>query len=336
MLLIRLLPISLVLITNTWLLKSVRSDALSRYKHSLALRADRELSRLAGEPCTVSGVFLSRLQLRSVSAVQHRPPAAHSRTATSRTAPRSIRSAPAVCTGECKFHTGARRVAPSGNDKGGWGNSGDVALRAGGRHAKLLGQFYEKNYNNHERDSNYVGIDATKQPGMLVPKDTRHSVSEGHTRSSRDSRSRFARSLDVKPRNVDEDNTRWRKVSPDSSTDSRGLQAPHALQQGDADNQSPTMTPKNLAEDYSGEVEEPDAPASLPVDSWGSPVPRVPPSWMTALYFNGRREQLKVKLSDGEELPRARFSLELWVKPEGGQSNPAVIAGGCKLVITAS
>ncbi|KAF7222859.1 pappalysin 2 [Nothobranchius furzeri] len=48
---------------------------------------------------------------------------------------------------------------------------------------------------------------------------------------------------------------------------------------------------------------------------------------MTALYFRGHWEQLKVKLAEGVELPRARFSLELWVKPEGGQSNPAVIAG---------
>uniref|UniRef100_A0A8C9Z982 Pappalysin 2 n=1 Tax=Sander lucioperca TaxID=283035 RepID=A0A8C9Z982_SANLU len=75
---------------------------------------------------------------------------------------------------------------------------------------------------------------------------------------------------------------------------------------------------------------EADTPANLPVgssSSWGNPVPRVPPSWMTALYFSGRREQLKVKPAAGVELPRAKFSLELWVKPEGGQSNPAVIAG---------
>uniref|UniRef100_A0A3Q3MW81 Pappalysin 2 n=1 Tax=Labrus bergylta TaxID=56723 RepID=A0A3Q3MW81_9LABR len=95
--------------------------------------------------------------------------------------------------------------------------------------------------------------------------------------------------------------------------------------------QSSTGTPVDGTEDYSGEVEEDDdPPASLPVGSsspWGSPVPRVPPSWMTALYFSGRREQLKVKPAAGVELPRAKFSLELWVKPEGGQSNPAVIAG---------
>ncbi|KAM6918678.1 pappalysin-2 [Xenentodon cancila] len=48
---------------------------------------------------------------------------------------------------------------------------------------------------------------------------------------------------------------------------------------------------------------------------------------MSALYFGRRREHLKVKLPEGVDLPRAKFSLELWVKPEGGQSNPAVIAG---------
>uniref|UniRef100_A0AAQ4R5I2 Pappalysin 2 n=1 Tax=Gasterosteus aculeatus aculeatus TaxID=481459 RepID=A0AAQ4R5I2_GASAC len=142
----RQLAVFLVLITNTWLLSPVRSDALGRYKRAMARRADGELSRLAGEPCTVSGLWKSRRQARSTSPFQH---------------------------------------------------------------------------------------------------------------------------------------------------------------------QADTL-------------------ASLPGGSsppWGSPVPRVPPSWMTALYFGGRREQLKVTPAAGLELPRDKFSLELWVKPEGGQSNPAVIAG---------
>uniref|UniRef100_A0A3Q0QS71 Pappalysin 2 n=1 Tax=Amphilophus citrinellus TaxID=61819 RepID=A0A3Q0QS71_AMPCI len=158
--LFRLLAVFFVFITNTWLL---RSDALSLYKRALARQADRELSRLAGEPCTVSGVWRSRRQLSSLSPSQHRPPVAR---------PRS--------------HTSRREL-------------------------------------------------------------------------------------------------------------------------------------------YT--VEEAERLASLPAGTWGSPVPRVPPSWMTALYFNGRREQLKVKLPAGVELPRAAFSLELWVKAEGGQTNPAVIAG---------
>uniref|UniRef100_A0A3B4FZG4 Pappalysin 2 n=1 Tax=Pundamilia nyererei TaxID=303518 RepID=A0A3B4FZG4_9CICH len=178
MLLIRLLAVFLVFIANTWLL---RSDALSLYKRSLARQADRELSRLAGEPCAVSGVWRSRRQPSSHSPTQQRPPAARTRTHTSRRELYTVKSA-----------------------------------------------------------------------------------------------------------------------------------------------RSSTATPESVTEDYSDEVQEGDW---LPAGTWGSPVPKVPPSWMTALYFNGRREQLKVKLPAGVELPRATFSLELWVKAEGGQSNPAVIAG---------
>uniref|UniRef100_A0A673GA85 Pappalysin-2-like n=1 Tax=Sinocyclocheilus rhinocerous TaxID=307959 RepID=A0A673GA85_9TELE len=49
--------------------------------------------------------------------------------------------------------------------------------------------------------------------------------------------------------------------------------------------------------------------------------------WMTAMYFGGQAEQLKVNPAFGIDLPRSRFTLELWVKPEGGQNNPAIIAG---------
>uniref|UniRef100_H3C6N9 Pappalysin 2 n=1 Tax=Tetraodon nigroviridis TaxID=99883 RepID=H3C6N9_TETNG len=45
------------------------------------------------------------------------------------------------------------------------------------------------------------------------------------------------------------------------------------------------------------------------------------------MYFGGGREQLKLDPAAGLELPRDKFSLELWLKPEGGQSNPAVVAG---------
>uniref|UniRef100_A0A4W6BSM2 Pappalysin 2 n=1 Tax=Lates calcarifer TaxID=8187 RepID=A0A4W6BSM2_LATCA len=223
MLLIRLLVIFLVLITNTWLLNPVRSDALSRYKRAMARRADRELSRLAGEPCTVSGVWKSRRQPRSLSPSQHRPPAARPRTHTTLRELYTVKSAPAVCAGGCRGDTGVHRV----EEKGGWGHTEDVTVAA-------------------------------------------------------------------------------------------------------EDGYSSTGTVEDGTEDYSGEVEEADLPASLPVGSvppWGTPVPRVPPSWMTALYFSGRREQLKLKPTARVELPRAKFSLELWVKPEGGQSSPAVIAG---------
>ncbi|CAL9682039.1 unnamed protein product [Knipowitschia caucasica] len=44
-----------------------------------------------------------------------------------------------------------------------------------------------------------------------------------------------------------------------------------------------------------------------------------------AVYFTGRGDQLRLK--PGVEIPRGNFTLELWIKPEGGQRSPAVIAG---------
>lgn len=51
-----------------------------------------------------------------------------------------------------------------------------------------------------------------------------------------------------------------------------------------------------------------------------------------AAYFSGVREllQLRVKKRTGlaqELIPRQHFTIELWIKPEGGQSNPTVILG---------
>lgn len=327
MLLIRLLAIFLVLITNTWLLNPVRSDALSRYKRAMARRADRELSRVAGEPCTVSGVWRSRRQPRSLSPSQHRPPAARPRTHTSRRELYTVKSAPAVCAGGCTFDTGVHRVAPAGQDKGVWGDREDAAAGARNGYVTLPERLYDD-----ERDPHQVRVGATQQPGAALLKDAGHTVSSaGHAQSPRSSRSRFIRSShDGTFLYEDDGNSSLEQLSPDSSTDSRGLQVLYRLQLEDGDKQSSTGAPDDATEDYSGEVEEADPTASLPVGGtspWGSPVPRVPPSWMTALYFSGRREQLKVKPAAGVELPRAKFSLELWVKPEGGQNNPSVIAG---------
>ncbi|KAG5271962.1 hypothetical protein AALO_G00160070 [Alosa alosa] len=44
-----------------------------------------------------------------------------------------------------------------------------------------------------------------------------------------------------------------------------------------------------------------------------------------AVYFTGRGDQLRLK--PGVEIPRGNFTFEMWVKPEGGQRSPTVIAG---------
>lgn len=295
MLLIRALAISLVLVTNTWLLNPVRSDGSSRYKRAMAQRADHELSRQAGEPCAAAVVWKSLRQPRSLSSSpsQHRPPATRTRTSRRHT----VRSAPAVCTGDCGLDSGLHRGHEAGR----------------GREVARLAQ---------KRDTDDV---------KHVAYETEHSAQE---QGYAGSHSRFTRSLDYE----EEVNSSWDKTIPGSSAVSREH---HVLYSLDGDLQSSTGAPDY--ENFSGEVEDLDTSArpalhsggsgSSSGPSWGSPVPRVPVSWMTALYFSGGREQLRLKPVTDVELPRAEFSLELWVKPEGGQSNPAVIAGGSHFLI---
>ncbi|XP_043941906.1 pappalysin-2 [Protopterus annectens] len=45
------------------------------------------------------------------------------------------------------------------------------------------------------------------------------------------------------------------------------------------------------------------------------------------LYFSGNGQQLKIHSHLRIDIPRGAFTVEVWVKPEGGQNNPAVIAG---------
>lgn len=78
-------------------------------------------------------------------------------------------------------------------------------------------------------------------------------------------------------------------------------------------------------EEYSGEQEGLQSTAG---EMGRADVRNMPTKWMRAVYFGGQAEQLKVNPAFGIELPRSRFTLELWVKPEGGQNNPAIIAGG--------
>lgn len=83
-------------------------------------------------------------------------------------------------------------------------------------------------------------------------------------------------------------------------------------------------------EDYSGEAEEKNRAATVLLHA---KIHNVPPKWMTALYFS-QREQLKVNPGAEVELPRSSFTLELWVKPEGGQNNPVFIAGWYCVLLT--
>ncbi|XP_060053706.1 pappalysin-2 [Erinaceus europaeus] len=55
--------------------------------------------------------------------------------------------------------------------------------------------------------------------------------------------------------------------------------------------------------------------------------PLIPHKGLPFLYFSGRREQLQLRPEALAEVPREAFTVEVWVKPEGGQHNPAIITG---------
>ncbi|XP_032771524.1 pappalysin-2 [Rattus rattus] len=52
-----------------------------------------------------------------------------------------------------------------------------------------------------------------------------------------------------------------------------------------------------------------------------------PQGGLPVLYFSGKRERLLLRPEVLAEIPREAFTVEAWVRPEGGQSNPAIIAG---------
>ncbi|XP_051712910.2 pappalysin-2 isoform X1 [Oryctolagus cuniculus] len=66
-------------------------------------------------------------------------------------------------------------------------------------------------------------------------------------------------------------------------------------------------------------------------DGGGAPgwaaEPTSPPGGLPVVYFSGRRERLLLRPDVLAELPREAFTVEAWVQPEGGQNNPAIIAG---------
>ncbi|XP_075396602.1 pappalysin-2 [Tenrec ecaudatus] len=55
--------------------------------------------------------------------------------------------------------------------------------------------------------------------------------------------------------------------------------------------------------------------------------PNHPRGGLPVLYFSGRQERLLLRPEVLAGLPREAFTVEAWVRPEGGQNNPAVLAG---------
>ncbi|XP_004688566.1 PREDICTED: pappalysin-2 isoform X1 [Condylura cristata] len=62
-------------------------------------------------------------------------------------------------------------------------------------------------------------------------------------------------------------------------------------------------------------------------DSYWEAEPVTPQGGLPVLYFSGRRERLLLRPEALAEIPREVFTVETWVKPEGGQNHPAIITG---------
>ncbi|XP_011359585.1 pappalysin-2 [Pteropus vampyrus] len=61
--------------------------------------------------------------------------------------------------------------------------------------------------------------------------------------------------------------------------------------------------------------------------SWEAETSQPRGGRLPVLYFSGRRERLRLRPEVLAEIPREAFTVEAWVNPEGGQSNPAIITG---------
>lgn len=64
--------------------------------------------------------------------------------------------------------------------------------------------------------------------------------------------------------------------------------------------------------------------------AWGAETFN-PQGGLPVLYFSGKRERLLLRPEVLAEIPREAFTVEAWVRPEGGQNNPAIIAGNVPL-----
>ncbi|XP_076828238.1 pappalysin-2 [Brachyhypopomus gauderio] len=153
-------------------------------------------------------------------------------------------------------------------------------------------------------------------------------------KSRRRRRSTHSRSLDVSP------------SGPSTAVRQRRMPGPRfAVQSNARSSSSARRSPRSPAEIHGRGGEHPDrgvafSASPTPISeggednsgelegkAWGAELQDVPVRWMTALYFAGQGERLKLNPSAAVELPHAAFTAELWVKPEGGQNNPAIIAG---------
>ncbi|KAL4656120.1 pappalysin-2 [Arapaima gigas] len=294
MMCVRLLVV--VVTVNTWLLNSAQSDHVQRYKRAVSREADRLQASLANE------------QYRSPSRARRRPLGAFLRSRPKLSDFHQEGAAPhgESCPGGCSSHT----------------RHGAAAQRLQSR-AHSPWRISVKETGAETPGSNGVPLPNCSLSSVdtggkmeLVPNTTAEPVySPNKTDKLPVSRQRLYRGVTVQRR------TPRSLARPPEEENPKGF--PHnvaASHRGYG-----AFWPRvHSAEsyDYSGERE-----GHAAQESWGIMEKDVPAHWMTTMYFRGQKEKLKDHPALGLVLPRAAFSVELWVKPEGGQSDPAIIAG---------
>uniref|UniRef100_A0A674C6N0 Pappalysin 2 n=1 Tax=Salmo trutta TaxID=8032 RepID=A0A674C6N0_SALTR len=318
MLFVRLLAVVLIMI-NTWLLNSAQSDHIQRYKRAMAQRADSELAHLASEQCRSTR---QPRQAAYSALVPHLPPVAHPRRYTTRQSGlyHITHLEESSCSGGCNSDANSNPGLDSASH---WGKGEKKVSRGNSeamipkdkeeRHVKIIGMVSSPHPNFSRKPPSRADVTVDSSSDNDKP-EVDGGRSEGpHKQLLLKKQQRVLTGRVRRTLTVSHGEDSW-AAFPESIVKSRGIFSTFR-QHSDYSAE---------IEDYPGEQEGPPSRAST---LWGAQIPDVPPKWMSALYFSGQKEQLRVNPAAGIELPRAKFSVELWANPEGGQTNPAIIAG---------
>ncbi|XP_006634782.2 pappalysin-2 [Lepisosteus oculatus] len=325
MMCIRLLVVALVIL-NIWLLDSAQSDHVQRYKRALALKADWIQASLVSEQCRSVG---SARHTRS--AAQLHPLGAYPRKHTRPAGFYHAIAAPVVktCSGECplesKHGTDAQKLQNGAHIP--WSSS---ESRAKTEALKLNPNFRKKeSYPNLQRQQN-VAVnsphfnDSTHNPETYEISGEHAALSNIVQHAKSGEQSLLTDSKRTIRKNVTVANSRSRRSATGTHAKEKLEDLPEEVLAHGTHVKFRPIDYSTERDDYSGEHDLLSNPSG---ELWGPETREVSPEQMTAMYFTGKKEQLKIHPDVGLELPRSAFSVELWVKPEGGQSNPAVIAG---------
>lgn len=307
MMLVRLLVI-IIVVVNSWLLKSAQSDHVQKYKQIFAQRGDREQVVVASEQCG----SVSRRRLAREPAQYYPPTALPGRRARLKDIQYEATPTGPHCSGPC-----------SPDSSVGAGELHNI-WDARGKGARKVQEGLQKDRLDTVPKTQSVPTTSAQSPGMKSLSPMKSHMAQLSGKHQPHYPEMFA--LRGRQRLL----TDSQSPQPQRHRRSSPVQ-PHVghLDFFDQDVHSDHLSDYSAeSEDYSGEQEGP--PSSLVTEPWGRSAREIPPQWMTVLYFGGRREKLRINPEAGIELPRKKFSIELWVKPDGGQNNPAIIAGECQ------